>query len=415
MSKDIPVGYKLTEVGVIPEDWDILVLERIVDSNRPICYGIVQTGRHIDNGIKCIRVVDIENGKINEENLIKTSEAISYSYKRTILRQGDLVIALRGKIGELALIDDELVGSNLTRGVALIAPSEGYVSKYLLHYLSSPQSKKIFDRNLNGSALQEIPIGTLKKIPAVVPPLPEQEAIALVLSDTDALITSLDELIAKKRDIKQAAMQQLLTGKQRLEGFGDSSGKFKQTEIGLIPEEWEVNTIGEIFDVTAGGDFNPSFCSSIQDERHPYPIYSNAVTDYGLYGFCSYGNHPVGSITVTARGTLGVANFRNHQYTAIGRVLVLKPKIELNGQFFSCCINERINIVVESTGVPQLTAPQISLYKLAIPPFPEQKAIAKVLSDMDSAISALEQRRDKTKALKQAMMQELLTGRIRLL
>src|SRR5690348_6337647 len=88
-------GYKQTEVGLIPEDWEVKTLEEIVNKERPICYGIVQTGRSVVNGVFCIRVVDLKNGRINKENLITTTKDISNSYKRTILKEGDLVIALR--------------------------------------------------------------------------------------------------------------------------------------------------------------------------------------------------------------------------------------------------------------------------------------------------------------------------------
>ena len=195
-------------------------------------------------------------------------------------------------------------------------------------------------------------------------------------------------------------MQQLLTRKTCLQGFSS---------------KWEMKKLGDVFNVTAGGDFDPYRSSSIQDEVHCYPIYSNALSNKGLYGFCSYSDHQAGSITVTARGTLGVANFRNQNFTAIGRVLVLEPSIMADGRFFSEFINNQIDFVVESTGVPQLTAPQISKYKLPVPPFPEQQAVAAVLSDMDAEIAALEQKREKTCSLKQGMMQELLTGKTRLI
>ena len=249
------------------------------------------------------------------------------------------------------------------------------------------------------TSIAHLPREKFLEVPMAVPPLPEQRAIAAALSDVDALLAKLDQLIAKKRDLKQAAMQQLLTGQTRLPGF---SG------------EWEGKRLGEIFDVFAGGDFDPSRSSNVRDERHNFPIYSNSVTDSGLYGFCTYGAYLADSITVTARGTLGVTTFRNHPYTAIGRVLVLQSKLEVDGRFFAEFINNRIKFIVESTGVPQLTAPQIFKYELQVPSAAEQTAIATVLSDMDAEIAALESRRDKTRALKQGMMQELLTGRIRL-
>lgn len=119
----VKTKFKQTEVGVIPEDWEVLPLDKVTNPNRPISYGIVQTGPPIMNGIRCVRVLDIDNGRIDKDKLITTSAAISNSYCRTVLEKDDLVIALRGKIGELAVVQKDLVGANLTRGVAIICAS----------------------------------------------------------------------------------------------------------------------------------------------------------------------------------------------------------------------------------------------------------------------------------------------------
>jgi type I restriction enzyme S subunit len=189
---------------------------------------------------------------------------------------------------------------------------------------------------------------------------------------------------------------------------------YKQTEVGMIPEDWEASTIGEVFNIAAGGDVDPKRSQSYCDESHPHPIYSNALTNSGLYGYCSYTDHQAGSITVTARGMVGAANFRDHTYTAIGRVLVLQPKREIAGLYFSEVINDRVKFANESTGVPQLTAPQISKYQVPVPPLHEQRAIAEALSDVDALLGALDRLIAKKRDLKQAAMQQLLTGQTRL-
>ena len=232
-----------------------------------------------------------------------------------------------------------------------------------------------------------------------VPTEREQRAIAEALSDVDGLLNALEALISKKQAIKQATMQQLLTGRMRLPGFS---------------EAWQEMRIGDLFDVKAGGDLVQSKYSDVQDNRYPYPIYANALEQQGLYGFSNYVEEPAESITVTARGTLGQAFYRDTPFVAIGRLLVLKPKVSLDARFFCEYINYGIYFAVESTGVPQLTAPQISRYLLPVPSQSEQHAITSVLSDMDAEITALEQHRDKTIAIKQGMMQQLLTGRVRL-
>jgi type I restriction enzyme S subunit len=189
---------------------------------------------------------------------------------------------------------------------------------------------------------------------------------------------------------------------------------YRQTEVGVIPEEWEVSPFRNLFNITAGGDVDPKRSQSFQDAVHCYPIYSNALTNYGLYGYCSYAIHPANSITITARGVVGSANYRHHPYTAIGRVLVLHPKSEIAGIYFAEVINNRLKFANESTGVPQLTAPQISKYLLPVPPLPEQRAIATALSDVDALIAGLDKLITKKRDLKQAAMQQLLTGKTRL-
>ena len=182
----------------------------------------------------------------------------------------------------------------------------------------------------------------------------------------------------------------------------------------MIPEEWAVSSFGDVFSITAGGDVDPKRSQSFQDEIHCYPIYSNALTNCGLYGYCSYADHPADSLTITARGMVGAANFRDHAYTAIGRVLVLQPKNDIAGIYFAEVVNSRVKFANESTGVPQLTAPQISKYRLPVPPLPEQRAIAAALSDVDALLAKLDQFIAKKRDLKQATMQQLLTGQTRL-
>jgi type I restriction enzyme, S subunit len=189
---------------------------------------------------------------------------------------------------------------------------------------------------------------------------------------------------------------------------------YKQTEVGVIPEDWGSAAFSELFSITAGGDMDLKRSSSESDEKHCYPIYSNALTNAGLYGYCSYSDHPADSITVTARGMVGSANYRSTPYTAIGRVLVLTPKTPIDGRYFSEVTNARVRFANESTGVPQLTAPQISKYYLPVPPLPEQRAIAEALSDVDGLLGGLDRLIAKKRDLKQAAMQQLLTAQTRL-
>lgn len=398
---EVRPGYKQTEVGVIPEAWECCRLADLLDKSRHIRYGIVQPGKFDTAGCFMLRSQDYSKGWAGPDNMHKVNRTLENQYRNARIHHNDLVITIVGAgIGQVVTVPAWLDGAILSRSTARIAIDDEKAARaFVSALLEGPVGKRQIQDCQKEGAQPVVSCVDLAKFFVPLPPIPEQRAIATALSDVDALLVALELLIAKKRDLKQATMQELLTGRTRLPDFHG---------------EWEVKPLGDLFDVFAGGDFDPKRTSVERDEQYPFPVYSNAVSDLGLYGFCSYSTYTANTITVTARGTLGVSNYRDHPYTAIGRVLVLKPRAEVDGRFISAFIHNRISFVVESTGVPQLTAPQIAKYEIYIPPTEEQAAIATILTDMDVELAALEQRLAKTHALKQGMMQELLTGRTRL-
>jgi len=189
---------------------------------------------------------------------------------------------------------------------------------------------------------------------------------------------------------------------------------YKQTEVGVIPEEWDVFHLSEHFRIYAGGDVPKHSVSNFRSDTHPYPIFANALQDRGLYGFTSERRAKANSVTVTARGYLGHAEYRDEPFFPIVRLLVLEPNGALDARFTAVAINERVKFAFESTGVPQLTAPQIGKHSVAAPHLPEQRAIAEALSDVDGLLGGLDRLIAKKRDLKQAAMQQLLTGQSRL-
>ena len=411
-------GYKRTAVGVIPEEWEVSSLADVTETSRPISYGIVQTGQNVPNGIPCIRVVDIDDGRISTDDLVRTSKEISDSYRRTVLRARDLVMPLRGKVGDVAEVDSNLDGANLTRGVALISVQRHLSSSYFRHALSSPKARRRLEQSMNGSALQEIPIAALRSFQIAHPAsLEEQRAIATALSVVDALLTQLDRLIAKKRDVKQATMQQLLTGKTRLPGC---SG------------EWLSVKAGEIGRFRGGSGFPTKFQGN---GTGTLPFYK--VSDMNTPGnevFMSHANNYIGS-EIRAKLSATVFPPMTIVFAKVGAAIFLERKKLL--RFASCLDNNMAGYVpepgitdprylhyvfmstalsdlVSTTALPSLNNRVLASMILRLPPIEEQTAIATLLSDLDAELAALEARRDKTRALKQGMMQELLTGRTRL-
>jgi type I restriction enzyme S subunit len=266
-----------------------------------------------------------------------------------------------------------------------------------------------------------------------LPSFSEQQAIAAALGDVDALIAALDRLIAKKRAIKQGAMQQLLTGQTRLPGFSDRTG-YKQTEVGMIPEDWKAKRIGELFEVTSS---KRVFQSEWKTKGVPF-YRARELAVLGEQGFVenelfisremydayknAYGVPKIGDILVTGVGTLGkvyVVSDDHEFYFKDGNIIWFKSSGRASSDYvrqlyLTRLVTKQIENASAGTTVGTYTISGAKETIIPFPPLPEQRAIAAILSDMDAEIAALEARREKTRALKQGMMQELLTGKTRL-
>jgi type I restriction enzyme S subunit len=235
------------------------------------------------------------------------------------------------------------------------------------------------------------------EVPLPVPPPEEQRAIAIALSDMDALLAGLDRLLAKKRDIKQAAMQQLLTGQTRLPGFQG---------------EWEVTQLGDVAHIKTGSRNNED---KVPDGEYPFFVRSEHVERINTY------SHDCEAILVPGEGRIGsIFHYIQGRFDVHQRVYAITQfRPEVSGRFVHLCMSFKFGAwamqnTVKAT-VDSLRLPTFQTFEFSLPPtLEEQTAIATVLSDMDAELAALEARRDKTRALKQGMMQELLTGRTRL-
>lgn len=398
----ISEGYKRTEVGMIPEDWKNVFFEDVLQGFTSGATPYRGNPEYYTGDILWITSSELNYGYIYDTKEKITEEAVRKT-NLTTHPPGTFLMAITGLEAEGTRGRCAIVGSDATTNqscMALYPIQEEILTEYLFYYYQSYGDELAF-KFCQGTKQQSYTAGVVKILPINIPPtLKEQRAIAEVLSDVDALIAKLNALIEKKQQVKKGAMQQLLTGKKQLPGFDG---------------EWEQKKLGDVFEIKAGRDLDKTSYSPQKTNEYVYPIYSNGLNKEGLYGFSSKYDYPSDSITVTARGTLGYANYRETKFSAIGRLLVLMPYEEVDGKFIAEAINTTINFAIESTGVPQLTAPQISQYSIQLPKdIKEQKSIAKILSDMDAEIQTLQAKRDKYKQIKQGMMQELLTGKTRL-
>lgn len=172
----------------------------------------------------------------------------------------------------------------------------------------------------------------------------------------------------------------------------------------------------DLFNLFAGGDIDTEHFSQYKTPTHCFPIYSNSLNNKGLYGYTSVPKYKGNAITITGRGSVGHAEYRKQDFDAIIRLLILIPKKAdvVNSYYLTQFINQYVSFPLESTGVPQLTVPQIENIEVELPDFAEQATVAEALSDIDSLISSLQKLIEKKKAIKQGAMQELLTGKKRL-
>lgn len=233
---ELKVGYRQTEVGVIPEDWLVSPLE---DFTSYISYGFTNPMPTSHSGVCMVTAKDINLGHINFETARYTT---TEAYKTLLTdksrpKKNDLLLTKDGTLGRLALVGKETICIN--QSVAILRPNNKVVPRFLKVLLEAPIYQERMLQDAGGSTIKHIYITIVNRMPVAIPPtIAEQQAIAEALSDTDALIESLDQLIAKKRQIKQGAIQELLTGKRRLPGF--SGG-------------WDVKTLDQIGEVSGAG------------------------------------------------------------------------------------------------------------------------------------------------------------------
>ena len=417
-----PAGYKQTEVGVIPEDWEVKPLAGLA----AILHGFGFQSEHFITFGKYRLTTP---GHFHEAGGFRDVGDKQKFYDGPLpdgylLREGDLIVAMTEQAAGLL-------------GSAALVPSSGsYLHNQRLGKLRilSPDLStrflyRIFNSSLYRAKVRETAAGTKvkhtspTKLLEITVPLPptkaEQEAIAEALSDVDKLLGSLEKLIAKKRAIKQAAMQQLLTGKTRLSGFGG---------------EWVATTLQEIADLRPG-------INKPASKMGKGTLY---VTVQDIYDGTSIKPQKLGRIRVSQ----AESDFFSLKAGDIifGKSSVKRDGIGYPSQFLGCgepvifsgfTYRARANAetasatfifywlrsapirkwIIGNSQTSALTNINKSIadaIPIQLPCLSEQQAIATILSDMDAEIAALEQRRDKTRAIKQGMMQQLLTGRVRL-
>ena len=418
-------GYKQTEVGVIPEEWEVNQLGEIASIKTGPFGSALHERDYVQEGTPIITVEHLDDFGVLHSNLPMVSEPDKRRLSAYTLELDDIVFSRVGAIDRNALIRQAEVGWLFSGRLLRVRLNSGNLfAPYLSYHFHDTPFKLRVKSVAVGQTMASLNTQILRGIDIVLPPLPEQRAIAGALSDVDALIGALDQLIAKKRDLKQAAMQQLLTGQKRIPGFHG---------------EWEVKRLGDVGNCLRGVTYKGDSDLSPYDTAHTKRLLrSNNIqnatvvtTDIQFVNAAQVSENQVlredDILICMANGSKALVGkaglFRvsdGYEYTFGAFMGCFRSNtVESNSTFvFSLFQTGRyrnhINNLLAGSSINNLRPNSIESLEFPIPPLPEQAAIAEVLSDMDAELAALKQRRDKTRALKQGMMQELLTGRVRL-
>lgn len=421
---------KQTEIGLIPDDWEV---KRLGEIGEPcMCKRILKEQTSPTGDIPFYKIGTfggIPDAYISRELFEQYKEQYNYPKK------GTLLLSAAGTIGRVVVFDGKdsyFQDSN----IVWIDNDETKVTNDFLFYCYSRMQWKTEE----GGIVSRLYNANLKSTSFIAPKsLAEQERIAKALSDVDALISTTEKLIQKKMNIKQGAMQNLLTGKKRLPGFAKSTN-YKQSELGLIPEDWEVKSLGDIFSIKHGYGFEGQFFSS-ENNQHIVVTPGNFKLEGGfqkqkqpIYYTGTYPdefklkpNDLIIMMTDLSKNsdTLGnpaIVPDDGNDYLhnqRIGLIQIHNDSFVKDYIYLLLCTKEYHEAVVATAAGSTVkhTSPKriYSINLIVSTSKEEQSAIANVLSSMDKEIETLNTKLEKYRNLKTAMMQQLLTGKIRLI
>lgn len=412
-------GYKQTEIGLIPNDWNIVSIEKLATdmSDGPFGSNLKKEHYTDDKQARIIQLSNIgENGWL-DTNVKYTTFSHAKTISRCIVNPGHIIVAKMMPAGR-AIICPRMekmyvLGSD---SIKLELNATLVNTKYFMYSTKSSFFQTQIKEETQGSTRARTSISKLRKNKVLLPSIEEQKRIAEALSDVDSMISSLEKLIAKKKAVKQGAMQELLTGKKRLPGFAG---------------EWVRKSFGSLCTICRGGSPRP-----IQD----FLTTSDSGINWIKIGdvepnakYITYTQEKIIESGVSMSRRVYKGDFILSNSMSFGRPYILKidgcihdgwlaiqeyqKTFDTDYLYYllgSAYVFEQYIQMAAGSSVQNLNKDKVAKLDVLVPPIEEQSAIASILSDMDNEIEALEQKLEKTRQIKQSMMQQLLTGKIRL-
>ena len=417
----IKTGYIQTEIGRIPKEWKVVTLDEIVKEDKfAIVDGPFGTQLHsneyMDSGIPLIRVNNInKDGLFNFEDLVYISEIKFEKLKRSAVYPGDILLAKTGAtIGKVTIFPGKFEKGLIASSCAKISIDENKADIiYIFYFILSDLGYKQILASSTGATRPTINLTPISKIIIFLPPFPEQQKIAEILSTVDQAIEKVDDSIAKTERLKKGLMQELLT-----KGIGHK--EFKDTEIGRIPKEWEVVRLKESKEIDLiMGQSPPGKSYNKKGEGLPF-----------IQGKAEFGNmypSPIlwttqptkiaeeGDILISVRAPVGDVNICPYRL-CIGRGLAaIRIKEGSNIFYFYWFQKEkqRIESIGKGSTFKAITKDELSNIFIPFPSLPEQQKIAEILSTVDKRLELLRNKKEKMERVKKGLMNDLLTGKKR--
>lgn len=422
--KNVREGYKMTELGEIPEEWEVRQVQDLIHENIIIDvldgnHGEIhpKSSDYVEKGIPFIMANNISNGKLDLERCKFISEEQSKTLRKGFAIAEDILLTHKGTVGETAIVP------NTVKEYIVLTPQVTYYRlkknnrKIYNHYLKIFFDSELFQgiiKSLSSQSTRDyIGITEQKKLNIILPLFEEQQKISLIISSLDEQIEITDNLIEKTKELKKGLMQKLLT-----KGIGHS--RFKVTEIGGIPEEWEVKKLKEIVEFYNGKPHE----NEINDEGKYILINSKFISTEGKVvkrtENCLF---PLlkGDVTMVMsdvpNGKAIAKTFlvpKDGMYTLNQRICCLRTN-EMNKKFLSYIVNRNKYYLKFDDGVKQtnLRKEEVLDLLVPIPPIPEQNSITDIISSVEKQINQYKSKREKLQELKKGLMQKLLTGKVR--
>lgn len=391
MASTMSIEFKTTDVGLIPNDWEV---KNIVDNSTMkarIGWQGLTVAEYLNKGdFYLITGTDFKDGKITWDTCHFIDKKRYLQDKNIQINFGDILITKDGTIGKIAFVDRLPLPATLNSGVFVIRPKiDNYIPKYLFYIFESFFFRYFLNKLAAGSTINHLYQKDFVNFNFPLPPTKtEQTAIATTLNDTDTVIQKLEQLLTKKRNIKTGAMQELLKPK-----------------VG-----WKVKKLEEVADIEKGEQLNRETLS----EQDSFAVYNGGISPSG---FTNKWNTEKETIIISEGGnSCGFVNFIKRRFWRGGHCYQIQPNIEKEFLFHLLKSREKnIMSLRVGSGLPNIQRTRLATFEIYIPKNKsEQIRIAKILSDMDKEIKELEKEIEKYKMLKQGMMQVLLTGKIRL-